>query len=588
MDPQVAAHRLNEIALLLEVRGENPFKSRAFAHAARTIGELEEDDIAPLVRSRAIAKLPGIGSTTLAVLADLVQTGESSYLQSLRESTPSGLIEMMRIPGLGPTRIHRIHEGLGVGTVDELEAAGRDGRLARLSGFGPKTADKILRGITAFRQTSGQLMHLDAYPEAHPLRRSIAMLPGVERVEIAGSLRRTAEVARDIDLVAECSANPKDVVNAVGEVPGVEEVLESNGNSASFRMIGGARAELHCVTGDRFPVALWRATGSAEHCEAVIARLRDRGFSIEANRLVDTKGKQHAADEEALYRAAALEWIPVELRENRGEIEAAESGQLPELIELTDLRGVLHCHSSYSDGKTTIAEMADAAKERGWSYLGVSDHSQAASYAGGLTRDAVLRQHDDIDALNAKLRGIRVLKGIEADILADGTVDFGDDLLDRFDYVIGSIHSRFSMGETEMTDRILKAMSDPRLTILGHPTGRLLLRREPFAVDMDAIMDMAVEQGIALELNTDPNRLDLDWRWVQKARQRGVTIEIGPDAHAPDELSFVEFGMQIARKGWLEKRNVLNTRSAEYVLKFARARREPAKPRKPRKAARGS
>ena len=587
MDPQVAAHRLNEIALLLEVRGENPFKSRAFAHAARTIGELKDDDIAPLVRSRAIAKLPGIGSTTLAVLADLVQTGESSYLQSLRESTPSGLIEMMRIPGLGPTRIHRIHEGLGVGSVNELEAAARDGRLARLSGFGPKTADKILRGITTFRQTSGQLMHLDAYPEAHRLRRSIAKLPGVLRVEIAGSLRRTAEVARDIDLVAECSKDPGDVVKVVGDVPGVEEVLQSDANSASFRMIGGAQAELRCVTEDRFPIALWRATGSSEHCDAVIARLRDRGFSIEADQVVDANG-QLTSDEEALYRAAGLEWIPVELREHRGEIEAAASGQLPQLIEVSDLRGVLHCHSSYSDGKTSIAEMAEAAKQRGWSYLGISDHSQAASYAGGLTRDAVLRQHDEIDELNAKLRGIRVLKGIEADILADGTVDFANDLLDRFDYVIGSIHSRFGMGEKEMTDRILKAMSDPRLTILGHPTGRLLLRREPFALDMDAIMDMAVEQGIALELNTDPNRLDLDWRWLQKARQRGGTIEIGPDAHSPDELSFVEFGMQIARKGWLEKRDVLNTRSAEDVLKFARARREPAKPRKIRKAARGS
>ena len=589
MDPQVAAHRLNEIALLLEVRGENPFKSRAFAQAARTIGELEEDDIAPMVRSRDIARLPGIGSKTLAVLADLVETGESSYLASLRESTPAGLIEMMRIPGLGLTRIHRIHEGLGVASVAELEAAARDGRLAALSGFGPKTADKILRGISTFRQTSGQIMHLDAYPEAQRLRRSIARLPGVERVDIAGPLRRTADVVSQIDLVAGCSSDPAEVADTVGKAPGVEEVIAAGGGSVAFRLISGARVQLHCVADDSFPLALWRATGTAEHCDAVLARLRDRGFSIESGRLVDARGSVvRNEDEETLYRSAGLAWIPLELREYRGEIAAAAAGKLPELIELGDLRGILHCHSSYSDGKTTIAALAEAAKERGWSYLGVSDHSQAASYAGGLTPDDVLRQHDEIDALNAKLKGFRVLKGIEADILADGSVDFADDLLDRFDYVIGSVHSRFGMDQKEMTTRVLKAMTDPRLTIIGHPTGRLLLRREPFSVDMDAIMDMAVEKGIALELNCDPNRLDLDWRWVQKARDRGITIEIGPDAHAPDELSFVDFGMQIARKGWLEKANVLNTRSAEDVVRFARARREPGRTRQPGKAKRGA
>jgi DNA polymerase (family 10) len=318
----------------------------------------------------------------------------------------------------------------------------------------------------------------------------------------------------------------------------------------------------------------------------VIDRLRERGFTFGDGRLVDAKGKVvRDADEEALYRSAGLELIPVELRESRGEIEAAEAKALPELIVLQDLRGILHCHSDYSDGKATIQQMAEAAQARGWSYLGISDHSQAASYAGGLDRDAVLRQHDEIDAVNGKLRGFRVLKGIEADILADGTVDYGDDLLDRFDYVIGSIHSRFSMDQAQMTERVLKAMSDPRLTIVGHPTGRLLLRREPYPVDLDAIMEAAAEHGVALELNCDPNRLDLDWRWLQLARKRGVTIEIGPDAHAPGELDFVDFGMQIARKGWLEKANVLNTRSADDVLEFARARRSP---RRPRKAKRGA
>ena len=584
MDSQVAAHRLNEIAMLLEVRGENPFKTRAFAHAARTIAELELEDIAPKVRSKEISKLPGIGNTTFAVLADLVETGESSYLESLRQTTPVGLVEMLRVPGLGPTRIHRIHEGLGIETVAELETAARDGRIAKLSGFGLKTAEKILFGIAKLREVSGQLMHTVAAPEAQRLQRAIAKLPGVRRVEIAGSLRRSAEVVRDIDLVAGCTGDVAEVVAAGAKVPGVQ-LVENDRGAVRLTMINGVRADLHCVSDAEFPVALWRATGSKDHCDAVIGRLRDRGFTIRDDRLLDAKGKElKGADESAIYGHAGLTLIPVELRENRGEIEAAAKNELPDLIELDDLRGVLHCHSKYSDGSTTIAEMAEAARARGWVYLGISDHSQAAGYAGGLDRDAVLRQHDEIDALNQTLKGFRVLKGIEADILADGSVDYGDELLGRFEYVVGSIHSRFGMGRAEMTERILKAMSDPHLTIIGHPTGRKLLQREPIAVDMDAIMEMAAEKGIALELNCDPNRLDLDWRWLQLARQRGVTIEIGPDAHSPAELSFVDFGMQIARKGWLEKANVLNTRSANDVLKFARARREPSA----RRAKRGS
>ena len=579
MDPQVAAHRLNEIALLLEVRGENQFKVRAFVQAARTIQGLDDEDIAPLIRSRSIADLPGIGSKTLSVLSDLVETGESQYLEELRESTPEGLVEMLRVPGLGPTRIHRIHTGLGIETVADLEAAANDGRLAALSGFGVKTAAKILRGIAVLRETSGQLLHSLAASEANRLQRAVAKLDGVRRVEIAGSVRRSLETAKDVDLVAECDSAP-DVAVAAARVPGVEEVIGGSGPSVRLRMINGVHADLFCATALTFPLTLWRATGSADHCAAVIQRLTDRGFSIRDDRLVNSSGTTiDIADEETIYRSAGLAWVPVELRENRGEIEAAAAGTLPELLVLEDLRGALHCHSNYSDGTTSIEELAKAAQARGWSYIGISDHSQSASYAGGLDHDAVIRQHDEIDALNAKLKGFRVLKGIEADILADGTVDYADSLLDRFDYVIGSVHSRFGMGQAQMTERILTAMSDPRLTIVGHPTGRLILAREPYPVDIDAIMEKAVESGVALELNCDPHRLDLNWQLLQLAKKRGVTIEVGPDAHGPEGLGYLDFGIFIARKGWLEKRDVLNTGNADDVLRFARARREPARGR---------
>jgi DNA polymerase (family 10) len=440
LDPQLAAHRLNEIASLLEVRGENPFKSRAFTQAARVVGELEEEDIAPLVRSKEIAKLPGIGTGTLAVLSDLAETGDSEYLESLRETTPKGLVEMLRIPGLGPTRIHRIHEGLKVETVQDLEAAARDGRLARLSGFGIKTADKILKGIASLREKSGQLMHGVAASEAGRLQRAVMKLPGVSQVEIAGSLRRSAEVVRDIDLVVVADSDAATLAVSAKKIPGAEEATTTAG-TVTVRFINGVRADLHCVHEGTFPLAQWRATGSAEHCDEVIKRLRSRGFDVRDDLLIDKEGAVVPdADEHVLYRSAGLAWIPLELRENRGEIDAAAEDRLPRLIELGDLRGILHCHSRYSDGSTSIEAMAKAAQERGWTYIGISDHSQAASYAGGMVRDAVLRQHDEIDALNAKLTGFRVLKGLESDILANGSLDYDSELLDRFDYVIGSIH----------------------------------------------------------------------------------------------------------------------------------------------------
>jgi DNA polymerase (family 10) len=333
------------------------------------------------------------------------------------------------------------------------------------------------------------------------------------------------------------------------------------------------------VTPDRFGVALWRATGSAEHVAEVVHRARTRGFSFAGDELRGPDGARlPIADERELYAALGLDLVPPELREGLGEVDAAGAHRLPSLVDVQDIRGVLHCHSQYSDGKATIAEMARAARERGWRYLGISDHSQSAFYAGGLDRDAILRQHDEIDEVNASGdgSGMRVLKGIEADILPCGRVDYDEEILDRFDYVIGSIHSRFGMNEQQMTERVLKALDDPHLTILGHPTGRLLLTREPYAIDMDAVIEKAGEVGVAIELNADPHRLDLDWRLCRLAKERDVLIEIGPDAHSTHGLDNVEIGVGIARKGWLEAGDILNARSADDVLGFARKRREGA------------
>jgi DNA polymerase (family 10) len=382
-------------------------------------------------------------------------------------------------------------------------------------------------------------------------------------------------VIRDIDIVAACTDAPERVAASFAHAPGVREAVGVGGSSITLRFVDGTLLDLHCVSPDEFAMALWRATGSAEHEREVRDRAESLGFSIDGDRLLDANGARvPIPDEERLYSTVGLPYVEPELREGRGEIDAAASDTLPSLITLRDIRGVLHCHSQYSDGKATIAEMAAAARERGWSYLGISDHSQSAFYAGGLTRDAVRQQHAEIDRINEEMDGFRVLKGIEADILADGTVDYDAELLDSFDYVIASVHSRFGMEREAMTDRVLRALDDPHVAILGHPTGRLLLTREAYAIDIEAVIQKATEVGVAVELNADPHRLDIDWRYCQMARQIGCTIEIGPDAHSQTGLDNMEIGIGVARKGWLEASDVLNTGTADEVLQWARSRRE--------------
>jgi DNA polymerase (family 10) len=579
MDPRTAAHVLTRIAALLELNGENRFKTRAYATAARSVLSLDTDDIGPLLRAGDLEAVPGLGPATLAVLRDLVETGDSALLEQLQEDTPEGLLEMLRVPGLGTTKIHAIHEGLGVSNLHELEQAARDGRLAGLRGFGPKTAEKIAKGIAFLKENGALVLYPHAAAEAGRLVEDVRRHPDVTEASVAGSVRRRREVICDVDVVAAVRGAPAVVAQSFGRAPGVRDVLGTGDGSARLRYVDGTQLDVYCVPPAQFAVALWRATGSADHVAEVSARLAARGYTLDGDAVRDARGRTVRVDDEtALYGLAGLAFVAPEMREGRGEVEAAADGALPTLVCTADVRGVLHCHSDYSDGNTTIAEMAAAARERGWSYLGITDHSQSAFYAGGLTRDAVLRQHDEIDRLNESLgaEGVafRVLKGIEADILEDGRVDYGEDLLGRFDYVIGSVHSRFGMTEAAMTERVCRALEDPHLTILGHPTGRLLLTREPYAIDMEAVIDKAAETGVAIELNADPHRLDLDWRLCRRAKERGVLVEIGPDAHSARGLDNVEIGVGVARKGWLEPSDILNTRTADDVLAFARARRE--------------
>lgn len=559
MDSRTAAFALSQIAAFLELSGANRFKSRAYQRAARSLLALNVDDLAPMLKSGELAQLRGLGPATLNVVRDLVETGESQYLEQLKANTPEGLLELMDVPGLGIEKIHKLHAELGIQSLADLEAAAQDGRLVKMKGMGPKTAQKLLAGIDFMRSASTLVLYPHIIVEANALVASIASHPDVVRAELAGSLRRRREVVADVDVVAACSSDPAKVAQSFTRFAGVRSAT-GDGASVSIRYVDGTKLDLYCVEPAEFALALFRATGVASHVDAVLARV--------GARVGDVRGLEEAA----IYRAAGLDWIPPELREDQGEVDAAARHALPQLVRPEDIRGVLHCHSTYSDGKATIKEMADAARALGWTYLGISDHSQAAFYASGVHREHMLEQHEEIDTLNATLDGFRVLKGVEADILADGRLDYDAELLDRFDYVIASIHSRFKMDGPAMTERVLRAMDDPHMTILAHPTGRLLLSREPYALDVDAVLEKAANRGVAIEVNADPHRLDLDWRYLKRANELGVTIEIGPDAHSRGGLEWTELGVAMARKGWTEPKNVLNAREASDVINFARSR----------------
>jgi DNA polymerase (family 10) len=579
MDSRTAAHVLTRIAALVELSGGNAFRARAYEGAAQALRAIDTDDLAPLVSSGVVAELPGIGPATLSVVRELVETGESSYLARLDAEVPQGLLDVLRVQTLGAAKVRQLYEALDVRSLDDLEAVARDGRLAKVKGFGPKGIEKILKGIERLKTTGSTQLLPAALVEGGRIVAALRGYPDVARAELAGSVRRHVEVARDIDVVAGCTTAPERVAVAVASSPGVRRATPHGRGGVRISYVDDTCLDLYCVDDSEFAVAHWRATGSEAHIASALAHAAKLGLRLDGDSLVDAQGRAlPIADEHALYAAKGLSYIPPELREGMAEIDAAARGELPKLIEVADIRGVLHCHSKYSDGKASIADMAAAARARGWSYLGITDHSQAAFYAGGLRREAVLAQHAEIDRLNESLDGFRILKGIEADILADGRLDYDDDVLDRFDFVIGSIHSRFSMGQAQMTERVLAALDDPRLTILAHPTGRLLLDREPYAIDIDAVIDKAAETNAALELNADPKRLDLDWRYLHRARQKGVTVEIGPDAHSTRGLDWTALGVGMARKGWLEATDVLNARSADDVLSFARRRRSGMAP----------
>jgi DNA polymerase (family 10) len=564
MDKQAVRQVFEQIAAFLELRGENPFRVRAFHHAARAIAGFP-GDVAHAASSGALADVKGVGFASLEIVRQLVATGRSELLDELREQVPPGLVEMLRVPGLGVGKVRQIHAQLGLESLAELENAAADGRLARLPRFGPKTAANVRKGIASLRQSTGLRLFHHARDEVTSVQRALAALDGVVRVEIAGSVRRRCEVVPELALVVQhAGEDARDaLVKRLGQAPGVTECVGRVGQ-VTLRFAAGTVVEAFLTGPEDFGLTWLRATGSAAHVAELDARARAQGVPLEPG--------AHLPDEERVYRALGLPWIPPELREGAGEFEAAAAGTLPRLVEQSQLRGFVHCHTNYSDGTVTVVEWADACRSAGYDWMGITDHSQSAAYAGGLRSEDIARQRAEIDEVNRRTDGFRVLQGVEADILADGTLDYDGATLDRFDFVIGSIHSRFGMSENEMTRRVLGAMDDPHLAILGHPTGRLLLQRDPYPIDLEQVLARAALRGIAVEVNADPHRLDLDWRKVRRARELGVAVSIGADAHSTGGIANVAIGVGVARKGWLEASQVLNTREADAFLAFARRR----------------
>lgn len=569
MDANAVASVLDDLGTLLEIRGENPFRCRAYHTAAQAVRGLT-DDLPDMLADGRLSEVSGIGQTMLDKITRLVTTGRLEEYDALRRETPTGLLALMKVPGLGPKKVQTLNKELGIRSLEELKAASRDGRIAGLKGFGEKTAARIAEGI-AFLESAGERIRLHTATRlAAPLVEALRGLPGVERADVGGSLRRRAETIGDIDLLF-AGREPADALERFARLPQVESVLGRGSTKLSVRLVEGLQCDVRGVEPEQYPFALNYFTGSKAHNIRLRRRAQERGLKLSEYALEGPAGPVPCGDEPALYRALGLSYIPPELREDWGEIEAAEAGTLPELIELSDLTGTFHCHTDWSDGVDTLEAMAGAANEMGYRYLGIADHSRSAFYAGGLSIERVREQWAAIDVLNERMAGkFRLFKGIECDILADGSLDYPDEVLAGFDYVVASVHSSFRLTREEMTARICRAAAHPRVTMLGHPSGRLLLTRAAYQVDLGEVIGVCARHGTMIEINADPHRLDLDGVHARAARQAGVTLVINPDAHATGGLANLAFGIDVARRGWLRRGDVFNTRtSSEVALALA-------------------
>jgi DNA polymerase (family 10) len=569
MNREEMAKVLERIALLMELKGENPFKVRAYRQGAETVLAME-GDVAELAKQDGLKGVKGIGEALREKLGELAKTGQLGFYENLRSEFPDSVFDLFDVQGLGPKKIKAMYDALGVDSLEKLKAACEEGKVAALPGFGEKTQSKILDSMAANEKFADRFRLGNVAALVEEILATLKLHPEVSRVAVAGSYRRAKETVGDLDFLVATKEGAL-VCEDFTTLPHIDAVLACGDTKASVRLKNGMQCDLRAVRNAEFPFALQYFSGSKEHNVALRSLALKKGWSLNEyglNPISPDAVAPHVEEEKDIYRLLGLQYVEPELRENRGEIEAAAEHQLPRLVELMNLRGTFHNHTTASDGRDSLEAMVNEAMELGLQYLGISDHSKSSYYAGGLDEERLLAQISEIRALETTLSGFRIFAGSEVDILKDGSLDFDDEILAQLDFCVASVHNAFSLDEESMTQRICRAMENEHVTMLGHMTGRLLLKREAYPVDHARIIDCASATRTVIELNCNPRRLDMDWRWWKRARDKGVLCSINPDAHSCEQLHHLGLGVRVARKGWLRREDVLNTRSIAEIQAF--------------------
>ena len=565
------ADLFEKMADILEFKGENPFKISAYRRASRIIGDLTQD-IEEIAEKGKLKDVPGIGEGMAQKVVEYLKTGKISKFEEVKKGVPDELIAIMDIPGMGPKTLSMLHKEKGIGNLSQLERALEDGSLLGLFGMGEKKIENIKRGIQLLKQSKGRMNLGVAFPVAKRIVEALRQKTGSKKIEWAGSLRRMKENIGDIDILA-TGPDKEKIVQAFIRLPEVKEVLASGETKASVIVEGGTQIDLRVVEEDSYGAALQYFTGSKGHNIHLRGIAKAKGLKI--NEYGVFKGKKRIAgkEEKDVYRVLGMDWMEPEIREDRGEIEAAQEKRLPKLIQESEIKGDLHVHSKWSDGMTPIEEIAKAAQKRGYQYVALCDHSQSLRIAHGLDETRLLKQIEEIDRINERLKDFQIVKGTEVDILTDGKIDHPDKVLQRLDFVVAAVHSGFKQEKGKMTKRIVRALENPLVHCLAHPSGRLLGARAPYEVDIDEVMETAKKHGKVLEINATLERLDLDDIRCMKAKQMGIRMSIGTDSHHPDQMWMMSLGVAVARRGWLETKDVLNTLSLKEILKWCHSRR---------------
>ncbi len=566
------AEVLEEIALLLELKGENTFKIRAYRNGSEIVQSFD-GDIVQRARENDLKGIKGIGEALQQKLHELASSGLLAFHQNLRNEFPEGLFELLELQGLGPRKVRALYEELSVASLGGLKRACQSGQVSELPGFGTKSEEKILGAIEAHERFSGYYLLAEVAPDAERILGILRQHPDVSRAEMAGSYRRGSETVHDLDFLV-ATPEPAAITDFFTKFEGIREILAHGQTKASIRLQSGLQCDLRAVSTREWPFALIYFTGSKEHNVELRSRALKQKLTLNEYQIQPVGGSRRddptpdIREESDLYAELGLQFIEPALRENRGEFDAADKGDLPRLVEQDNLRGTFHNHTTESDGRSSLAELIEVARDLGLSYLGIADHSKSSFQTNGLDEERLLAQSAAIRTLDASLDDIDLYAGNEVDILRDGTLDFTDETLAQLDYVVASVHASFNLPEKEMTSRLIKAMENPHVTMLGHLSGRLLLRRDPYAVNHEKVIDCAAETGTIIELNCSPKRMDMDWRWWRRARDKGVKCALNPDAHHASGLQNPHFGIRVARKGWLRRQDVLNCLPAKDIRKW--------------------